>query len=293
MANVLGIDVSKWQGDMDWEKAHSAGAQFAFIRAGSITYSTGELYEDYKFVRNSGLAPEHIPYISYYWYFRPQWGPKKQADYFTSLTEGAFRNLRLVADCETDGGLSDLHCGESIQIFCERVNENTGMWPMMYTRAYWFNSETDERALWPTLDLWIARYTTKSEPWGNPGDSSAITPRDWNDWTFWQWSADSNGRGAEFGAKSASIDLDYFNGDEVALSSYSNALFPGTYPDYIYVSRDGGALLVSDVDPEKYISVLPYGHTMVTLGMYTSPEGTQYYKVGQGLVRSSHCTELV
>ena len=39
---VLGCDVSKWQGDMDWQKCAAAGAKYAFIRAGSITLNTGE-----------------------------------------------------------------------------------------------------------------------------------------------------------------------------------------------------------------------------------------------------------
>ena len=36
---VNGIDVSKWQGEIDWSKAKYAGAQFAIIRAGSINQS--------------------------------------------------------------------------------------------------------------------------------------------------------------------------------------------------------------------------------------------------------------
>lgn len=292
MSDVIGIDVSKWQGEMNWKTAAEAGAQFAFIRAGSINNVTGQCYEDSQFMRNSGLAPEHIPYIGYYWYFRPQWGPQKQADFFTNLTDGAFRNLRLVSDVEYDGGLSDYHAGESTQIFCERIQENAGLDPMMYTRAYFFNNEIEERPLWPALDLWIARYTSRAEPWGNPGDSSAIVPRDWDDWNFWQWSADSNGRGAEFGAKSRSIDINYFNGDDIALSAYSNDLFPGSYSNDVFVSRDGGALLVDEAYPDKYISVLPYGHTMVVLGVYTDPNGVNYYKVGKGLVRQTHCSPL-
>jgi GH25 family lysozyme M1 (1,4-beta-N-acetylmuramidase) len=43
---LLGTDVSKWQGDMNWEKADSAGANFAFIRAGSIDNISGNCYTD-------------------------------------------------------------------------------------------------------------------------------------------------------------------------------------------------------------------------------------------------------
>ena len=70
------------------------------------------------------------------------------------------------------------------------------------------------------LDDWIARYTTLPLPWGNPGDSASLKPRDWDSWVFWQFSADGNGRGPEFGAQSASIDLNYFNGDETDFRVY-------------------------------------------------------------------------
>ena len=293
MSDVLGIDVSKWQREMDWPTAKKAGAQFAIIRAGSINSVTGQCYEDYQFIRNSGLAPEYMPFIAYYWYFRPQWGPKKQADYFCTLTEGAFRNLRLVADVETDGNLSDYHAGESVQIFCERIRENVGQDPTMYTRAYFFNSEIEERPLWPKLDLWIARYTSRPEPWGNPGDSPLIVPRDWADWDFWQWSADRNGRGAEFGAKSASIDLDYFNGDIDALAAYSEYLFPGEIDEHVYVSREGGTILYDAHDLTHYENILPYQLPMVADGIFVNPsDNREYLVVGDHLVLKAHCSPL-
>jgi GH25 family lysozyme M1 (1,4-beta-N-acetylmuramidase) len=40
----LGVDVSHWQKRMDWQKAKDAGAEYAFIRAGSINNITGVCY---------------------------------------------------------------------------------------------------------------------------------------------------------------------------------------------------------------------------------------------------------
>lgn len=292
MSNALGIDVSKWQGEMNWQKAAEAGARFAIIRAGSISV-TGTLYEDYQFIRNSGLAPEHIPYISYYWYFRPQFGPNKQADYFCELVDGSFKNLRLVLDSENNGGLTAKLTAEANQLFCERIFNNTGIWPKLYTRATFFNPFVEERPLWSTLDLWIARYTSKPKPWGNPGDYASVTPRDWDDWVFWQWSADANGRGTEFGAKSASIDLNYFNGDELDLEAYSKAIYAPAVPsDRIYVSREGGALLYRANNLSEYVGVLPYRHKMVTDGTFTASDGKLYYIVGDCLVSETDATPL-
>ena len=63
---IEGIDVSKWQLVMDWMKAKSAGAQFSFIRAGSISIG-GTLYTDYQFERNAEIAPDFMP-VGFYWY---------------------------------------------------------------------------------------------------------------------------------------------------------------------------------------------------------------------------------
>ena len=228
---TLGIDVSKWQLEMDWDKADSAGAKFAFVRAGSITTVSGNFYTDYQFERNAELAPEYMP-IGFYWYFRPQHDPLEQADYFCGLIENRDWRLPPVLDLEDSGGLSAEDVTQSASSFALRINENLTALPILYSRAYWLNDHTVPDDLMKLLDLWIARYTTKGKPWGNIlpwPDSPKIKPRDYDDWRFWQFSARGNGRGAEFGAKSKSIDLDYFNGDQTSLDEYAGVLPPPVY----------------------------------------------------------------
>jgi len=98
---LLGIDASKWQGEMNWSRARSAGARFAFIRAGAIS-TAGDCYTDYQFERNSQLAPEYLP-VGFYWYFRPQFDPIKQASYFCSLIRSKPWKLPPVLDLEDVG----------------------------------------------------------------------------------------------------------------------------------------------------------------------------------------------
>ena len=223
---VLGVDVSHWQAKedvvpivhMDWEKCKQAGAQFAFIRAGSITKISGELYEDFEFQYNSEAAPGLMP-VGYYWYWRPNFSVTGQANYFCGLIDSKDRRLPPVVDVETTGGFGASAIAIRLAIFCENVWDNIGQWPMIYTRGSFWNPTASgpgvgDHPLWASLDLWVARYVNLPEPWGNPGDSSVVRPRHWNDWLFWQFSADGNGRGAEFGAQSRSIDLDYYNGNQ-------------------------------------------------------------------------------
>jgi lysozyme len=214
---VPGIDVSKWQVIMSWHKARSAGARFAFIRAGSIS-TGGQCYKDYQFDRNSEIAPEFMP-VGYYWYFRPQFDPAAQAAYFCNLIKDKPQSLPPVLDLENVGypRCSPAKITRVAKVFAAEVFNRLNKWVLLYSRAMWLNENTLTDGIWELMDLWIARYKPGlSSPWS---DNTCI-PRDWDDWKFWQHSAGGNGRGAEFGAQSKSIDLNYFNGDLAAFESY-------------------------------------------------------------------------
>ena len=79
---------------------------------------------------------------------------------------------------------------------------------MVYTRATWWNPNTVPQT-WPKeYDLWVAHYTSAPE-----GTIVGTKPVPWipNDWgtehyDFWQYSADGNMLGSEYGVESDSID---------------------------------------------------------------------------------------
>ena len=247
---IEGIDVSKWQGKMDWSKTSSAGAKFAFIRAGSIDNYTGICYTDHQFEANQ-VAAEYMP-IGFYWYYRPNHNAVKQADYFCNLIRDKPDKLPPVLDLENSGRLSAAGVTASAANFVLRVNDNLGVLPLLYSRGAWLNANTVPDDFMKLLDLWIARYTFKGKPWGNIlpwPDKPSINPRDYDTWKFWQWSADGNGRGPEFGASSKSIDLNRFNGDQAAFDDYYKTEPSPSLPDDIGVKID--------IDGVKYHGRVP------------------------------------
>jgi len=164
---------------------------------------------DEQWINNIAEAPKWFPCGAYY-YFLPQFDAVMQADYFISVIRSAPLWLPPVIDVEQDGGLTPTAVKTKVKTFIYRVKEVMAQYCMVYTRSSFWNPMVADSELWEELDLWIARYsTTLTHPWGS---STTYKPRDWSTWQFWQWSADSNGRGAEFGAQSASIDIDRFNG---------------------------------------------------------------------------------
>jgi lysozyme len=222
MDRAFGIDVSKWNGEMDWRKAKLAGCSFVFIRAGSIDNVTGQCYTDTQFRRNADQAPAHLPAVGYYWYYRPNHDPVKQAIYYVDLLRTAKWNLPPVIDVETAGGVS---CSVLASRLAQMVNclaSDLGVKPIIYTRASFWNVSVNAHPLWPNLDLWIARYKALDGPWSD----GLYKPRDWDAWRFWQCSADNNRRGVEFGAPrppaaDADMDINFFNGDVPALYAYA------------------------------------------------------------------------
>jgi len=250
---LLGVDVSWWQGPMDWEKCKSAGAKFAFIRAGSCTGTGGQNYKDNQFDNNAEFAPPVLP-VGYYWYFRPNFSPRSQADYFCDLIEPETWVLPPVLDLETTGGLSASAVTNSSVEFIARIYERLSIWPIVYSRSYFMHDYTVDHPLWHECDLWIARYVQKPAPWGNPNDSAKIKPPYWDDWRFWQWVAESDAA-VQFGGLGPpngddDIDLNYFNGDEAAFAEYIGAP-PPTFP----LPPDIGVKI--DIDGVKYWGRIP------------------------------------
>jgi lysozyme len=213
---LLGIDVSKWQGEINWHKARSAGARFAFVRAGSCTEVQGTCYTDTQFERNARIAPDYFP-IGFYWYFRPQHDPVDQANYFCSLIQDKRYLLPPVLDIETTGGMAPNEITDAAKQFIYQVYSRLTVWCLLYSRALWLNANTISDDVWGLVDLWIARYINLAGPWAD----QKCMPRDFDTWHFWQKSANNNGLGGRFGAKSASIDIDYFNGDQARFDQYA------------------------------------------------------------------------
>jgi len=92
------------------------------------------------------------------------------------------------------------------QVWCKRVEEVTGRKPIIYTAKWFTNYFTTQQIGWMgDYPLWVAHY-----PWVVTSLTRPSIPPIWDKWTFWQFSADGNGRGDEFGTQSKSVDLNYW-----------------------------------------------------------------------------------
>lgn len=166
---AIGIDVSKWQGEIDWKKVKNAGCEFVFIRIGVQNGFGGESKEDTYFTDNfKGAKAAGLKVgVYYYTYATDEKEAKEQAKFvLKTLSDNSFKpDLPIVYDWESWnklGGLgmsiNDLNnCAKS---FLDTV-EKAGYDGMLYSSKYYL-----EKTLW-RLDttkypVWLAHYVSQT-----------------------------------------------------------------------------------------------------------------------------------
>jgi lysozyme len=197
---IPGIDVSHWQGDIDWAKVKAAGVKFAFIKASEFPDKKTTMFVDNKFEINRKGAEANGIYWGAYHFFRTHIDSIIQAESFCKLV-GSVPSLPLVLDLEVAGSKGS-KLVRKVRSFVETITSITGRKPIIYTSGgFWRPYMTYEKLTdvdWAVeYPLWMARYTSQ---W--PG---TIYP--WSAWDFWQYTD----KGRVPGIK-ASVDLNWFVG---------------------------------------------------------------------------------
>jgi lysozyme len=99
---VQGIDVSHYQGVVDWQQVAQNGMAFAFAKATEgITYVDPQLAANWDGIRVAGLVR------GAYHFFEPNDDAAQQAQHFLSTVQLQPGDLPPVLDVETTGGVSD------------------------------------------------------------------------------------------------------------------------------------------------------------------------------------------
>lgn len=159
-----GIDVSKWNGDIDWDKVKNAGVQFAIIRAGYRGSVTGSLVQDIYFDANmKGAKNSGIPVGVYFF---------TQATNEVEAVEEASAVLKWVKEyditypifIDTEGaggnGRADGLDADTRTLVCEafcRTIENAGYEAGVYASRNWYNNNLHAEKL-EDYYIWLAEY---------------------------------------------------------------------------------------------------------------------------------------
>ena len=230
-----GIDVSKWQGEMNWEKAKSKGVDFTFIRACYRTLDNGSFYDDpyvYKYIEGADNAGISIGLYCFSQAITVA-EAEAEADRMVALANSRPGRIRLplVMDYEYGAGhtgrlaaanFSKAQATTIIKAFCKRVEDN-GYEAMVYaSQSVLANDMNASEIVSAGYDIWVARYTQETLAESQGGFTEYETIKNatasydgifpGGDFEFWQFS--SKGKGSEFGASSTFIDMDlwFFDG---------------------------------------------------------------------------------
>ena len=153
---VAGIDVSKHNGEIDFEKVADDDYQFVFIKA-----SEGMTYRDEAFERNYRDARKAGLMVGAYHFFRKNRTGKEQADNLLGAIRGKTLDLPLVIDLEDDWGNGATTSRETaLKRVLEMIDilKNKGFDVMIYTNLDGY--EKYYKGMMGDYDLWLCSFTS-------------------------------------------------------------------------------------------------------------------------------------
>jgi GH25 family lysozyme M1 (1,4-beta-N-acetylmuramidase) len=186
---ITGIDVSSWQGTVDWATVAKT-AKFAYVKATEgTTYLSATFAAQYSGAKAAGL------YTGAYAFARPETPALAQADYFIDHADVARdgKTLPLMLDLEwpykASGtyvapypcyGLSTTAMVAWIRAFVDEVKRRTGAPTLIYTAASWWNQCTGGTTAFGDQLLSVASFSSTPP---------TTLPTSWSSWTIWQYAA--------------------------------------------------------------------------------------------------------
>lgn len=190
--SLSGIDVSHFQGDVDWNAVKAVGVTFAFAKA-----SDGDTYKDNQFKKNwQGMQAAGVLRGAYHFYESDD-DPVLQANNFLAMVGSLAQNdMPPVIDIEsTKGNFGSNSLATNLQICLDAVEEGLACTPIIYTNCSFWNENLN--ASFSRYPLWIARYSS----------SPPTIPNGWTTWQFWQYSQSGTVAGV-----TGAVDLDRYAG---------------------------------------------------------------------------------
>ncbi|MBI5382396.1 MAG: discoidin domain-containing protein [Opitutae bacterium] len=227
LARPLGIDVSHWQGTVNWTSVKNSGVTFAWCKA-----TQGTTYTDTQFTTNVTNAKAAGVYIGAYHFAEPATntgvaGASAEATHFWNVVKNYIKPggyMMPVLDIESGlSGYTKANASAWINRWCSDIVSKaaaTGVTvkPLVYTSGNYASTYMDSSVTqWP---LWMASPNGQSSQTGAP---SSITP--WSTWTFWQYSWTGSVPGV-----TGDCDQNVFNGTSVNAHVIGAASGPTKFP---------------------------------------------------------------
>ena len=187
--SVRGIDISHWDGDIDWAELKKSGITFIYMKA-----TQGLDFVDPKFRENWEEAKRYGFTCGAYHFFDPDEDGDAQAQLFLEQVNFESDDLLPVLDMEVASRLGKDKLIVEMDKWLNKVEGELGRRPMIYTDTPFWNAKVGvDRSVYP---LWIADWVESEMP--------QDLPIGWDEYAYWQYSATGKVRGIDY----PHVDLD-------------------------------------------------------------------------------------
>jgi lysozyme len=175
---MKGIDVSQYQGTIDWGRVQEDDIDFAFIRSTIClsTYANNE-YKDWRFEQNwQNARQDSTLALGVYHVFTPLVSVDTQLHAIDKSLQGKTLDFPIVIDIERTDVKDRTEHTRLMVNFLSALEQNFEK-PIIYTGAWFWNVYVTVGD-WSRYKLWTAAYTAQP-----------IIPKGWTEWQFWQYSS--------------------------------------------------------------------------------------------------------
>lgn len=167
-----GIDISEFQGEIDFEEVRRSGIEAVYIRVGAGEYTDEYFAENYERAKAAGLKIGFYHYVT----ARSVEEGRRQARFFASLAAGREPDMRLAMDFEYFGSLSVSQINAISEVYLDELTALTKREAVIYSDLS--NARNIfSRALAEKYPLWAAQYGA-DEPSANGK---------WREWVGFQY----------------------------------------------------------------------------------------------------------
>jgi len=162
-SGILGIDVSKWNGNIDWNAVKNSGIHYVIIRCGYRGSSTGALIEDPKFRANMKGATAAGLKVGIYFFTQAvsEVEAVEEASMVLSLISGYTISYPVFLDVEPSGGRADGIGTDTrtavCNAFCQTIS-NSGYAAGIYANKTWLSERINVGGIGSSYKVWLAQY---------------------------------------------------------------------------------------------------------------------------------------
>lgn len=227
--SLPGIDVSHWQGTIDWTRVAADGQRFVIAKATEGRNFDDPMYATYK----AGATAAGLAFTAYH-FARPDATANDailEADHFVDVAQLGPGNLIPALDIEVTGGLDPPALTAWVLDWLQEVTARLGVKPMVYTSPNGWKSRFDDTTAVADAGytvLWVAHWNVSSP---------TVPASDWagNGWTFWQHAdcGDVPGIGG-------CVDLDWYDGTAFGPVTIRGLTVSVNSPDGVVTSAPAG-----------------------------------------------------